>query len=58
MESQGAPESHQGAVDHRDQEALAHQDGRLGLPEEARGQHAKEAEGGDCEAGCLHQVLR
>jgi hypothetical protein len=45
-------------VDHRDQEALAHQGGRNGLHEEAHGQHAKEAGGGDCEAGCLHQVLR
>jgi hypothetical protein len=40
--------------DQGDQEALDHPDGQLRVLEEALGQHAQEAGGGYCEAGCLH----
>jgi hypothetical protein len=40
--------------DQGDQEALEHQDGQVRVLEEAHGQHAHEAGGDYCEAGCLH----
>jgi hypothetical protein len=39
--------------DQGDQEALDHQDGQVRVLE-AHGQHAQEAGGGFCKAGCLH----
>ncbi len=61
MEGQGAPENSQetvqdirGSVDQGDQVALDHQDGQVRVLEEAHGQHAQEARGGYCEAGCIH----
>ncbi len=61
MEGQGAPKNSQGTMqevegseDQGDQEALDHQDGQLQVLKEAHGQHAHEAAGGNCEAGCLH----
>ncbi len=59
MEGQSAPENRtmqdiRGSEDQGDQEALDHQDGQLQVLEKAHGQHAEEAAGGYCEAGCLH----
>ncbi len=54
MEGQGAPENHQGTVQHVREDPVVKSDSCLSR----QGQHAQEAEGGYCKAECLHLVLR
>ncbi len=52
--SRGRMQDVRGSEDQGDQEALDPQDGQLQVLEEAHAQHAQEAAGGYCEAGCFH----
>ncbi len=62
MEGQGAPENHQGTVQHVIEDPVAHSDSCLSWQgrqeQEAPGQYAQETGGGYCKAECLHLVLR
>jgi hypothetical protein len=62
VKDQGAPEYHQGTVQHVREDPVANFDSCLSWQgrqeQEALGQHAQEAGGGYCKAECLHLVLR